>query len=155
MAAKIPAMWILQLVELLMFGAGAFLVGLAIRNFRRGSVSRRWPQVEGRVLRSFVLVETDADGGRGFTPQVEYEYVVEGATCRGMRLRYGRIGSWSRKQAERIIAPYPAGASVRVFIDPVKPADAVLIPGTSWGNAAIALSGIVFMACAYLLHGHT
>lgn len=137
-----------------MFVVGAFLVALAIRNARRGSASRRWPQVQGRVLRSFVLVQTDSEGGRSTKPQVEYEYVVEGATYRGTRLRYGQTGSWSQKQAERVIAPFQAGASVPVFFDPLKPRDAVLIPGTSWGNAAIALSGIVFMAFAYLSHRH-
>jgi uncharacterized protein DUF3592 len=134
-----------------MCGAGAFLIGLAIRNARTGSASRRWPQVEGRVLRSFVLVQEDADGVRGSTPQVEYEYVVEGTTFRGMRLRYGQTGSWSRGQAERVIAPYPAGARVRVFFDPRKPGDAVLIRGVFWGNVAIALAGVSFVVAAYLI----
>ena len=106
----------------------------------------------GRVVRSFVWVQTDGDGGRSYTPQVEYEYTVQGNTYRGMRLRFGQIGSWSREQAERVIARYSPSSTVRVFFDPCKPGDAVLVSGISWGNVAIACSGVLFLACAYLLH---
>jgi hypothetical protein len=121
-----------------------FLGGLAVRNAVRGFASRGWPQVQGRVLRSFVLVDRHFEN-EFFTPQVEYEYQVDGTTYRRMVLCYGRGGSGNRRQAERVIAPYPPGARVPVFFDPGKPADAVLQRGTHWNNLAIALSAIAFL----------
>jgi hypothetical protein len=144
-------MWLLRFWQVLFTVGGLFLVGLAVRNMFRGSASRRWPQAPGRILRSVVLVEKDPDGSEGFMPQVEYEYVVGRTTYRGMRLRYGQIGSASRRRAKRVIARYQAGASVSVFVDPRNPGNAVLIPGRDWGNLAIALAGAAFLACAYLI----
>ena len=138
-------MWFIRCMQVLFSAIGLFFIGVAIRNLLRGTASRRWPQVQGRILRSFVLVQTDE--GESFTAQVEFEYVVEGSTHRGTRLRYGRIGRASRRRAEQVLAPYPVGAYTPVFYDPRKPSDAVLIQGTSWGNAAIALFGAVFLVC--------
>ena len=147
-------MWFLRIWGAVFGVAGALLAGLAVRNFVRGSANKRWPQTQGHVLRSFVLVDSQPDEGEGYTPRVEYEYVVEGKTYRGTRLRYGQTGSWSRKHAERTIARFAAGAGTPVFFNPRNPADAVLICGTSWGNLAIALSGLVFLLSAYLMQVH-
>lgn len=130
---------------------GALLILVSLRNAWRGSASRRWPQAPGRITRSFVLIGDDGEDGETYTPRIEYEYQVEGTNYRGTVLQQGRIGSWSRKRAERIIAPYSPGASVVVFFDERRPANAVLLPGTSWGNLAVALAGLVFLACAVLL----
>jgi len=148
-------MWFIRFWEALFLAAGSLLVGLAARNLARGSASRRWPRTEGRILRSFVLVDQGTEGGEGFTPKVEYEYRVEGKAYRGMRLRYGQTGSWNRKQAERTIAPYGAGAAVPVCFNPRNPADAVLVTGVSWGNVAILLAGLVSLvvACLLVVHG--
>jgi len=143
-------MWLIRSLQVLAFTVGAFLIGLALRNVVRGAASRRWPRVQGRVLRSFVLVDRNDEGGEGFTPQVEFEYVVEGKTLRGRRLQYGRIGSWNRRRAEQALAPYQAGQSVQVVFNPHKAADAVLVPGVAWGNAVIACAGLVFLSFAYL-----
>lgn len=148
-------MWFLRIAALVCSAIGAFLAGLAVRNVARGRASKRWPQARGRILRSFVLVDHDRDGGEAFTPKVEYEYVVEGTTYRGGRLRYGQTGSWNRRQAERVIGPYAAGTPVNVFFDALHPADAVLLRGTSWGNVALALSGIAFLAVGYVLGVHS
>jgi hypothetical protein len=144
-------MWCIRSLQVLASVVGAFLIGVAVRNIVRGAASRRWPQAQGRILRSFVLVHKHDDGGESFVPQIEFEYLVEGRTHRGMRLQYGRIGSGSRRRAERVLAPFPAGASVRVFFDPRKPADAVLVPGAARGNAVIVLAGVAFLAGACLI----
>lgn len=137
--------------QVLFSPVGAFLVGLAARNVLKGVASKHWPQVQGRIVRSFVLVHQGDEGGEGFTAQVEFEYVVEGKTLRGRRLQYGRTGSWNRRRAERVLAPYQTGQSVPVLVDPRRPIDAVLIPGVAWGNVLIAGAGLIFLACAYFL----
>src|SRR5262245_57887628 len=143
--------WVLGYAATASFLVGAFLIALALRNARKGQLSRQWPQFPGRIIRSFVFVDTDSEGGEGYTPRVEYEYAVAGAKYQGARLRYGQTGSSTRERAERIVAGYPSGSSVMVFVNPRQPEDAVLVSGTSWGNVAILLAGLVFIGAAIAL----
>ncbi|MGD1096845.1 MAG: DUF3592 domain-containing protein [Bryobacteraceae bacterium] len=147
------AIWFSRLGEALLSIPGVLLLGLAVRNFAKGSASRNWPRTQGCILRSFVLVGT-SDEGESFTPQVEYEYVVEGVKYRSTRLRYGQIGSWNRKRAEGTIAPYTVGAREPVFYNPRKPAESVLIRGTGLGNLVIVLAALVFILFAYGMERH-
>jgi hypothetical protein len=71
-----------------------------------------------------------------------------------MCLRRGQGGSGNRQRAEQVIAPYPAGARVRVSFDPRHPADAVLRRGIHWNNAAIALCAIAFLWSGYAILMH-
>lgn len=146
-------MWFIRYAEVVSFTVGAFLVFLAVRNARAGLASRGWLRVPGLVVRSFVLVQT-YDEGTGYFPTVEYEYNVEGRNYSGSRLRFGQTGSSNRGQAERVIAPYQAGASVEVFVNPARLSEAVLVPGTSWGNTAIALAGLAFLFAGLMLALH-
>jgi hypothetical protein len=133
--------------EIVPSAIGVFLLSLAFRNSLRGRASRHWSQTPGVITRSFVLVNTDNDGGFTYMPQVDYEYTVERVAYRGTVLRSGQIGSSNRAQAEKVIAPYPPGASITAFYDPSRPESSVLLPGTSWGNLAIAAAGLAFLAC--------
>jgi hypothetical protein len=144
--------WLLKYAELSSLIAGAFFLGLAVRNLMKGIASRGWSQTTGTISRAFVLVETDPEGNKGFTPSIEFEYVVEGNRYKGSRLRYGQVGSSNRERAERTIAGYPVGTSVSVFFDPRNPKDSVLLCGTSWGNLFIAAAGIAFLGTGFVLH---
>ena len=123
-------MWFYRLMELACLGVGGFLLVASLRNFYRGSTSKNWPQTLGCIIRSHVLVDSSGDG-EGYTPQLEYEYAYQGSSYRGKRIRFGQVGSWSRKQAEGILAPFPEGSAVSVFVDPANSKQAVLIRGTS------------------------
>ncbi len=146
-------MWFLRFWELFCGSAGAGLIALALRNLFKGWSSRGWSRTQGIVVRSFVLVD-ETDGRESYTPQVEYEYSVGGKKYLGRRLRYGQIGSSSRKRAERVIVPYTSGTSTQVWFNPRDPSDAVLVSGSSWGNAAIAIAGLIFLWLAYMLKLH-
>ena len=145
-------MWFYRLMELAFLGCGGFLILVALRNFYSGSASKNWAQTYGRISRSFVLVHSDDE--QGYTPQLEYEYSYQGAAYRGKRIRFGQVGSWSRKQAEGILAPFPEGSTVPVFVDPRNSEEAVLIRGTSWGNLALVLAGAIFAWFGYMMHIH-
>lgn len=145
--------WLLYYAELMSFLGGALLLGMALRNIARGTASRNWPETSGTILRTFVSVQTDSEGAKGYTPSIEYEYIVEGSRHKGTRLQYGQVGSWSREHAERTIAAYAAGTSVRVFVNPRNPKDSVLLSGTSWGNLFLAMAGIVFLGAGFMLRG--
>jgi len=144
-------MWLMRCAEIMSFAAGTFLLALALRNTKRGAASRNWPLVPGTIVRSFVLVDEDSEGGKGYTPRVEYDYVVEGKKYRGTRLRYGQTGNSNRERAERVILSYPADSSVPVFFNPSRHDDAVLLRGLAWGNLFIVLAGLVFLGAGVLL----
>jgi hypothetical protein len=129
------------------------LLALAVRNWIRGAASRDWPQVEAEIVRAFVLVDTSTETDT-YTPNVEYDYQVAGASHRGTRLRYGALGSSNRGPAERTIASYPVGSRHLVFVNPENPKDAVLQRGTSWTNLVIAIFGCVFAGAGVLLYLH-
>jgi hypothetical protein len=133
--------------EIVPSAIGVFLLCLAFRNSWRGRASRQWSRTPSLITRSFVLVNTDNDGGFTYMPQIEYEYTVDGVAYRGTVLRNGQIGSGNRAQAEKVIAPYPEGASITSFYDASRPQTSVLVQGTSWGNLAIAAAGLAFLAC--------
>jgi Protein of unknown function (DUF3592) len=147
-------MWFFRLWSLLCLSVGVLLVGVAIRNQWKGLASRRWRQAEGRILRAMVLVQTESDRGKSYTPQVEYEYTVDGVEHRGNRLRYGQTGSWGVKQAKRTVGRFIVGEAVPVWFNPQNHADSVLLRGTSWGNLAILCGGLVFLGAAYALWAH-
>jgi hypothetical protein len=147
-------MWLFRVWDLLCLAIGLFVVGVAIRNMVKGTATHSWPQSEGRILRAMVLMERDTQGGKGYTPSVEYEYVVNGTTYRGKRLCYGQTGSWGRKQAKRTVARFVGGSPAPVWFNPQNPQDAVLVRGTSWGNLAILAAGLVFLWVAYVLNEH-
>jgi hypothetical protein len=146
-------MWFLRIAEAVFFVAGAFLFS-SPSGPPRGSASIGWPQTSGRVLRSYVSVDTGMEGGEGNTPRVEYQYAVQGNTYQGTRIRFGQTGTWTGAQAERVIAPFSPDSTIAVFFDPQKPPDAVLVAGISWGNLGIALAGLVFLAMTYGLYIH-
>src|SRR5262249_2653757 len=96
-------------------------------NLAMGLATKRWPQVQGRFIPALVK-EEDLGEQAHYSPQVEYEYVVEDTTFRGTRLRYGLSpfgGYLRRKPAEQMIAHYRVGSPVEVFFRPRNPKNAV------------------------------
>ena len=146
----VEAVGFIAVVAVLLIGGVASII-IAIRNAVRGYATRNWQRVPGRILRSFVLVYT-GDDGKGCTATVEYEYrAADGSAYKGTRLRFGHTGSWTRARAERLLAPFPPGATVDVFFDPGRPADAVLVRGVSLGNTGIFLAGVAFLSVAWAM----
>ena len=141
------------IVAVLLIGGAASII-IAIRNAIMGYATRNWQKASGCILRSFVLVYT-GDDGKGCKATVEYEYTAaDGTAYKGTRLRFGHTGSWNRARAERVLAPFPPGATVDVFFDPGNPAEAVLVRGMSWGNDGIFLAGIAFISFAWAMLFH-
>jgi|APMI01.1.fsa_nt_gi hypothetical protein len=131
---------------LLAFTAGLGGLSLGWWLQRRHHDSQRWPSTDGVVLESWI----DDHNLESMAPVLRYEYMVHGRRYVGTRVSYSGYGV-SRAQMEALIAPYPAGRSVRVFYDPRHPERAVLnnVAPSDWRYWLAA--GIAFLALAAMV----
>jgi hypothetical protein len=69
-----------------------------------------------------------------YVPRIDYTYAVGGREYQGSRLRFGKPSARSRAGAEAMLAPYPAGAGIKVRYDPDVPGESVVEAGKAGGN---------------------
>lgn len=144
----------------LICGVGGLLGGTGMlfwffRTRRLSQESQAWPAAPGTITRSDISenVSRDADGEHDsttYTPNVGYEYVVDGQTYHGTRIQFG--GPWcsSRASAVQYVERYPLGAKVEVFHDPGKPSLCTLDRTTS--RASLVWIGLI-AALLYVVGG--
>jgi len=107
--------------------------------------SLEWEQVSGTIISSQVDDEWDTTGDR-YIGRVVYTYEVNGMTYEGDQINLsGPTYVGTRADAERLLLPYPVGASVTPYVDPNDPTRAVLdrnLAGATWGIVGV---GIAFL----------
>jgi hypothetical protein len=107
--------------------------------------SMGWEQVPGTVESTSVEDVWDTTGDR-YDAQIVYTYDVDGTTYEGDQIDLrGSVYAGNRDDADELLAPYPAGESVMVYVDPADPTRAVLdrnMPGAIW---AIAGTGVMLI----------
>ena len=113
--------------------------------------TRSWPSISGKVLSAHV---TRSPGARiRFYAIVTYEYGIGGHRYVNDRQR----GRWGQPiynlqgNAEYAIWDYKPDKPVLVFYDPKNPADTLLEPGLTLGNAIIAILGIMFLGISSII----
>jgi hypothetical protein len=160
------------LVGALLLGAifvvvGGILLALGVNNYRDGEATKSWESTSARVLSADVREDVDTkrdSNGRSRTrttykPVIRYEYMVDGNSYQGNRIRFGDYQG-GEDRAYDAINRYPAGSNVPVYYDPANPGDAVLEQGADQtgvylfggigggfviiGLAALALGGIFY-----------
>lgn len=129
---------IFGLVALLFCAVGLLFLVLGIRQFMRVRKQRSWPSVMGTVTATDIRQVRDRHSGRRgsmsfgdsyhYVPQVEYEYSVAGSTYSGDNMGLMPDKGYTRGGAERQLARYKPGTSIKVHYDPANPADSVLKP---------------------------
>jgi hypothetical protein len=108
---------------LLLALAGTILGAATVRDFARARASLEWPAVDGVVLSS-------PENG-----ELRYAYVAAGKTHQSSRARFATAILSSSA------APKPAGAPIKVRVDPKRPSLSVLEPGGSAAVFAAAATG--------------
>ena len=141
---------------------GAVLALFALMMQRQASVAKTWPVVAGKVTIS------DVDAFRGasyanepragimYRARLTYAYEYNGIPYIGHDVTLGgKLTSSSQWLAKRTSAKYPEGASVKVYVNPQKPEQAVLQPraGGAWllWLVAFAVWGVAYYAA---IKGH-
>jgi hypothetical protein len=134
---------------------GAVVTSYGLVSALRLKRSAAWPRVEGRVVRSEKRVE-HTDAGRLEDADIAYEYAFGGRvyTSRVVKVGGDMLTSPSKRPpsgADLLLAKYPVGRVVDVYVDPQHPkvacleragGEAVLL-STLCGAAAVA-AGIYF-----------
>lgn len=109
---------------------GAFAVCYGLVSALRLRRSAGWPRVEGRVVRSEKKVELN-EAGRLEDADIVYEYEFGGKsfTSRVVKIGGDLLTSPSRRspsEADLLLAKYPVGKAVGVYVDPRHPKVACL-----------------------------
>jgi hypothetical protein len=107
--------------------------GIATVAFVRGRRSTGWPRTSGVIVES--RLRSDVDYGTP-TPEVSYEYEVDGITHTGTVISY-KIERLTKKCAIETAEIYHEGKIVDVYFDPAKPAVSVLEPGGENATAPV------------------
>ncbi len=144
-------------VALSAMGLVTLLIGFALR--RHASAVRGWPQVTGRITTS----EVDEFRGRIsdksalttlYRPLISYTYEFKGLTYQGSQASLGmKVTSNSAGYAKRIVAKYPKGKSIKVYVNPQNASEAVLSPGVT-GAWVVWAAGAGLLAFAYYAAVH-
>lgn len=132
-----------------LFGGGVSM--LAVRSMKRILATRSWPSVQGNVLSSYVEEHTWTKKGgaydhSSFNLLISYEYFIgakrfhsdQAATQTGRS--YG-----TREVAESQAAKSQVGSEIKVYYDPVNPAESTLTNKFSFKPFFGLLFGLTFL----------
>jgi Protein of unknown function (DUF3592) len=90
------------------------------------AASAAWPTVPGRVLACEVIEQRRPKGGNTYRSNICYEYGVSGTRHEGTVIQFGAMDMATEAAAQKILDPYPVGASVTVHYHPDSPDVATL-----------------------------
>jgi|GEM_PF-961877 len=150
-------------ITTLIVGAFFAAIGLSLFFFyakptlERSQASKNWPKVTGVVKVSEVTQYRNNDKKMMFSPNVVFEYKLNGRSYTSSSITVGSGSSSSNSSgAHRVANEYPVGSVVKAAYDPEEPSYAVLKTGVSTGTYVAYYLGLVFagiglMVCAYPL----
>ncbi|MCH8147738.1 MAG: DUF3592 domain-containing protein [Planctomycetes bacterium] len=124
---------------------GFLCAGIAILVWNAGQLrlareSRHWPTVEGRIVQSQI------DGNGRYDYSVIYTYTVDDVPYASSQLSFDVFdnpGGWGRP--ESIVARYPVGSRVTVYVKPDDPSTAILEPEVYSPFFIPLLFGVLFL----------
>jgi hypothetical protein len=138
-----------------LFGLGSVAVWLTLS---LGSclylclTSLHWPTVPVQVTLSGVNTGS-SNLGNWWSPDVRYEYQLDGHVYRSSNVRYLMPVFYHREEATAVQAAYPLGTQTKAAYDPHNPERSVLEPGVPPNMWERALIPVFFWALtAYILY---
>jgi hypothetical protein len=135
--------------------SGGMLFGL-LRLRNRMQAAKSWNRIEGVIIASVVEQPPShvSDDLNDATPVIRYRYRIGGQDHESDGIRVGGQPMTTRVLAGKLVARYPVGAHVDVFVDPNNPAEALLEPGQQSNLAAQLAFTITFGFIAAVLIAH-
>jgi uncharacterized protein DUF3592 len=127
------------------------------RDRRRAQSTLSWTPTTGRIM--YANVESHQSYSSSshthttvYSPQVAYEYMVNGMRYQSNQIAVGAGYSTSiYSMMEAKVARYPVGAPVQVFYNPANPQEAVLEHGTAGGNLYLFLAIFIIVLVGSIL----
>ena len=116
------------------FGCAVALFALALQ--RQSSLAKKWPVVTGVIKRSEIesyRAAPSESGSRGsmmYERKISYTYTYQGVSYTNVHASFsGNVASTSSWLVGKFTTDWRNGAAVKVYVNPVNPADATLRPG--------------------------
>jgi len=140
----------------------AVIIALVVAGFGllKLKASGEWDSVTGVVLDSAIEKIYHAPSQRNmagdnvvdYKINIRYRYSVNGRELTGETVTAGMPNiAGSKQDAEDIVRRYPAGETIRVFYNPVKPSEAALITGRDVPIAGFVVFGLLIAGVAGLI----
>ena len=90
---------------------------------RRARRQNEWLQVPATIM------ESRAEMGSGWFPNIQFEYVHEGRRIRGLEVYTLQVSRLFKDSLNDVIGKFPIGRSVTAYVNPDDPDQVVLVPG--------------------------
>lgn len=133
------------------FAVGIGTFGFGLWQVHQGVDSLSWTAADGRIKSSEVESGRDSDGLTTYHAKITYTYEWANEKKTGDQVRTsGTINTSGGGAAREEVAKYPVGKSVKVFVNPKHPDQAVLEQGLGWGHWFMPLFGLLFFGVASL-----
>jgi Protein of unknown function (DUF3592) len=125
---------------------GVWFAALMVWSFSRGARMYAWDPAECLILESGVDEHPEAaEASEAYRFKVLYTYSVRGARYTSERYQPGYTGSSDLGAARRLADHYPRGSRATCYVDPAKPAAAMLRQPSLWFGFFIFLP-LIFIA---------
>lgn len=140
---------------IVLIGLGVLLNGLRLRARRQASAA--WPSVLGRALSAEIKKQVVSSGGKSHTrhtyyrPVVEYEYTVDGVRYESDRVAFGNVIKNTEAEVQQLLEQTMEGSALRVFYNPQKPKDAVLLNQETSGAVGGIVAGAIVIALGIVM----
>ena len=128
---------------------GAPVLRHGVSQYRSGQASEAWPTVAGTVMDSRLVALGEKNRSVGV--EVSYRYAVDGRDFDGTRIRFADITTGGRSDPATVQKRYPAGAEIRVHVDPQDATNAVLEPGVFGQVYGVLAAGAAFLGAGLIL----
>jgi hypothetical protein len=132
----------------------AEMLGLAITLYAgfllyKSYKSATWPSVTGEVKELGLKDYSDSDGP-AFSPEIRYEYLVDGKVHSGKNWHYRFGPLFSKKEKAQVyLNQYSIGMKIAIHYEPNKPESSVLETSLNTGTLAMFIIGIfISIFCA-------
>jgi hypothetical protein len=129
-------------------GIGIGIAFFTYNGYKTGVESKHWPTVDGVIIKSKIeqRTTTTGDGANKKTevnsyPEIAYQYRINGQNYECTKISFFP----STGNAKQIVSRYPEGKTVRVYYNPDKLKQAVLVPGNSSLNVVPFIFAGVFI----------
>lgn len=90
-----------------------------------------------------------------YSPDVQYNYVIDGRSYKGSNVAFGSggVSSSNSSSAYGVVNKYNKGHKVNVYYNPNEPHNSVLEPGANWASYAVFAVGLLFLVIGILIIG--
>ncbi len=131
------------ILGLMLAGMGAVFVFLLARGYQHALVTRAWTDTPCVVVESRLVEDVPVPHAAvSFIAVIRYRYTIGGREYTGSGIRRVPPKSAQKDRMEELLARFPAGSQTVCHVNPVNPAEAVLLHDTKAVGYTIWFPGL-------------